>query len=172
MIKPRTGLQQHSELQRKTPLRRTEFKRGGALPVKPRKTGLKPDRPSGEQKRCMALLPVRSGGVCETQVPGACRGRAEVPSHRKRRSQSSKAEKWSPTNVLHNCAPCEDHLTDKGATPAVRSKGWTVHPSLDPAAVPVLRRGVYVWLHEDGTYTECDLSELAAWVLQTTGEVA
>lgn len=163
-MKQRKPLQSHTELQRKTPLRRTGVKRGGALPVKPRKTVLKSGRPSVEQKRCMALLPVRSGGVCETQVPGACRGSAGVPSHRKRRSQSSKAEKWSPTNVLHNCPPCEDHLTDKGATPAVRSKGWTVHPSVDPASVPVLRRGVYVWLHEDGTYTECDLAEILAWI--------
>lgn len=165
MIKRRTSLQSHTELQRKTPLRRT-----GWLPVKPRKATLKrgPGRKSAEEKRGREAVEARGGGVCEIQVPGVCLGAAEVFSHRKRKSQSSKAEKWSPTNGLAGCGSgttgCEGHLTARGSTADVRSKGWTVHPSLNPSAVPVLRRGVYVWLYEDGSLTECDLAEIAAWI--------
>jgi hypothetical protein len=154
-MKRRKGLQRRSELQRTTPLRRTALKSSG--PVKPRKPAK-----SREEKVARLALPKRSGGLCETQVPEACTGRATVVSHRKRRSQSSRAEKWSLTNLLHSCLPCEMHLTDHGSDSSVWAAGWTVHSSVDPASVPAFRRGQYVWLLPDGSFEPVDLTGLAA----------
>lgn len=181
MLTRRKGLDQRTELKRATPLRRTGWKRGGALPVKPRKTGLssRPASKSPAEEWLRRLLPVRSGGLCEVGVPGVCTGRAQVCSHRKRRSQSRKrdqpdepAEMWSAANCMAGCLACERHLTDYGATPTVRASGWTVPRGKDPRRVPVLRRGVRVWLTEGGGMEPCTDAEWAAWALETTGEVA
>lgn len=137
------------------------MKRTGIRRATPLKTGRKQH---ATEKQCRRLLPIRSGGVCEVQIPGVCTSTAQVPSHRKRRSQSSKAEIWSPTNVLHNCLPCELHLTEFGATSRVRSFGWTVHPTVAPAAVPVLRRDVWVWLTPSGDVVPLEFKELEEWV--------
>src|SRR5262245_43993152 len=97
-------------------------------------------------------MEIRSAGLCEIQMPGICTRRAVLCGHRKRRSQSSLSEKWSPTNVLNDCPECERYLTDHGSEVLVRSWGWTVHPSHKPAEVPVYRNGVWVWLLEDGGF--------------------
>lgn len=132
------------------------MKRGG--PIKAKR------RVSAVERNARELLAKRSNGVCETQAPGHCTGIAKVWSHRKRRSQSSKAEMWAVTNGLHSCLQCEWYLTDHGSDSKVRSLGWTVHPSVDPARVPVWRRGKYVWLTPDGGVEPLDLIELAEWV--------
>src|SRR6185436_5478357 len=159
-MKPRRPMPQRS-----VPMKRSELKHGGSQlkssgPVKARKAG----RPSREEAAGRDLLAARSGGGCEVHVPGNCTGRAQVWSHRKRRSQSSKAEMWSLTNGLAGCGPCELYLTDHGSDPMVRANGWTVHPSVDPAAVPVLRRGQWVWLTDAGEAIPCDLAEIATWI--------
>lgn len=150
---------------RTVPMKRSKLKRGGSQlksggPVKARKAG----RPSREESEARDLLAARGGGVCEVWVPGHCAGRAQVWSHRKRRSQSGKAEMWSLTNGLAGCGPCELYLTDHGSDPMVRGYGWTVHPSVDPAAVPVLRRGEWTWLTEAGEAIPCDLAEIATGI--------
>lgn len=119
---------------------------------------------SADERRARALLRARSGGSCEIRITDVCTGQAQVWSHRKRRSQSSKAEMWSLTNGLHSCRSCEAHLTDYGSDAKVRSHGWTVHPTLDPARVPALRRGVLTWLYPDGSFEPCDLTEIAEWI--------
>lgn len=152
MIKRRTYLQRHTPLAR-VPMKPTQG------PVKMRR------QPQTKAERVMRdKLKDRSGGVCETQVPNHCTGRAEVCSHRKRRSQSSRAEKWSLANVLHSCLPCEQYLTEHGGTSRCWSYGWTLHPSLDPERIPVWRRGEWVWLRDDGGVVPLDLAELATWV--------
>ena len=175
-MKPRKRLQQKTELKRKTPLQRTELKRTGdsfnsgirnsSGPVKRRKAVLPrhPGPQSPEERAGRDLLKQRSGGRCEVGVPGVCIGVGVVWSHRKRRSQSGKAEKWCVTNGLWGCGLCELHLTEFGATARVRSLGWTVHPSVDPARVPVWRRGQYVWLTPDGGFEPLDMTEIAEWI--------
>lgn len=108
-------------------------------------------------------MEIRSGGLCEVQVPGVCTRRAVFCGHRKRRGQSGNAEKWSPTNVLHDCPPCERYLTDHGSDPHVRHYGWTVHPTRTPAEVPVYRNGVWVWLTEDGGFELLTPGEIEEW---------
>jgi len=136
-----------------------------------RRTALKPRRspgPRSAEKYGRGLVSARSDGVCEIQVPGVCLGAASVFSHRKRRSQSSPAEKWSAVNGLAGCGSgttgCEGYLTAHGSDPKVRANGWTVHPSVDPGRVPVKRRGVFVWLSESGDFDPCDLTEIAEWI--------
>lgn len=131
-----------TELKRHTPLRSTTSISNG--PVKPRKPGPMPK----DEKRCRKLLPIRSGGVCETRVPGHCFGRAAVVSHRKRRSQSESGEKWSLTNVLHSCLPCELYLTEFGARTEVRKNGWTLPSTVDPSEALVLRRHLWTVLFD------------------------
>lgn len=144
---------QRTEIRRITPLDRTEFKRTGSSfkSGRPNVSGpVKARRPqSRAEKLTRSQLPERSGGTCEIQAPGWCWGLASVASHRKRRSQSGKAEKWCLTNLLHGCVGCERLLTAHGSNPAIRDLGWTVHPSDDPALIPVLLRGVSTWLYPD-----------------------
>lgn len=155
-----------TEIQRKTPIKRTGTPRSSG-PVKPRRKALLPRHPgpqSAEEKAGRVLLKKRSGGRCETEVPGVCIGRAAVWSHRKRRSQSSKAEKWCVTNSLNSCGPCELYLTAHDTEAHVRANGWTVPSTVDPARVPVMRRGIYVWLSPSGDFEPLDFQELAEWV--------
>lgn len=137
-------------------IRRTRLRRS-AKPLRSR-------RPSKAEAECRQLMEIRSAGLCEVQVPGICTRRAALCGHRKRRAQSSRAEKWSVTNVLNDCPECERYLTDYGGDARTRSYGWTVHPSVDPAAVPVFRNGVWVWLLESGSFQLLDLMEIAEWV--------
>lgn len=190
-MKPRKALPRRTELRSTTTLKRAELKRSAVPlqsrariesgPVKARRSG----RQSAEEKALRLLLPKRSGGVCETQVPGECTGRGQVVSHRLRRTQSCKAAKWSAVNTLHSCLPCEMYLTDNGGNAKAQSFGWTVSakkanvvarqfaaafgPDADPivfalSRIPVYRRGVYVWLTEGGGVIELDLMEVAEWV--------
>lgn len=157
-----------TELQRGTPLQRTGIKRSSG-PVKPRKPAVLKRHPgpqSAEEKAGRKLMGKRSGGRCEVAVPGVCIGFAAVWSHRKRRGQSGKAEKWCVSNGLHGCGPCELYLTDHGSDPKVRSQGWTIYPSprIKPHRVPAWRWGEYVWLTPLGRAVPLDFSELAEWI--------
>lgn len=139
-MKPRKPMKR-TEIKRSTPLKRTAMPWSSG-PVKPRKPAVlkrHPGRQSPEEKAGRDVLKERSGGRCEVAVPGVCIGIGVVWSHRKRRSQSSKAEKWCITNGLHGCGPCELYLTAYGSDPHVRAHGWTVHPTDDPALIPVTR---------------------------------
>lgn len=155
-MKPRKPMKR-SEIHRVTPIRRTGMPRSG--PVKPRRQTVSP-----AERQARKDMKTRSEGRCEIQVPDVCLGPGMVWSHRKRRSQSNLAEMWALSNGLHGCAFCEQYLTDNDTSARVRSFGWTVHSTLDPAAVPVFRCGEFVWLRDNGALIPLDLQEIAMWV--------
>lgn len=84
----------------------------------------------------------RSNGVCER----CDKARATDMHHRKNRSQSGK---WHPSNIMHLCALCHVEIT---AEPAMsRKNGWAVPSTFNPATQPVLYRGEWAVLGEDGS---------------------
>lgn len=111
-------------------------------PVKRRKPG-----PSVAEKHGRDVVYPRSGGWCEIQLAGVCAGRACQWHHRLNRSQGGT---WAASNGLHVCVPCHVYVTD-GARAEAKAKGWAVAPGITPpAAVPVLRRGQWVLLDDEG----------------------
>lgn len=88
--------------------------------------------------------------ACEVMVPGVCGGLAENWHHRQLRSQGGE---YVVANGLGACMDCHDYL--HGHTAESYDNGWIVHWWDDPAVEPVLRRGRWVWLNEDGTVIEC-----------------
>lgn len=101
------------------------------------------------------LVGKRSGGTCERcgSAPAA------EWHHRKYRSQGGK---WHVTNGLHLCSPCHRHVTENPAESYAH--GWSVRSTVDPARVPVKRRGIYVWLSPSGDFEPLDFQELAEWI--------
>lgn len=65
--------------------------------------------------------------------------------HRKNRSQSGK---WHPANIVHLCALCHVEIT---AHPTdSQNTGFTVLSHQDPAEIPVLYRGAWVFVDDRG----------------------
>lgn len=136
-------------LERKTELRRTgRLKSSGPVKAK---------RPTRTKAEALARLVVRSrsGGRCELD----CAEQATEWHHRRFRSQGGA---WSADNGLQLCSQHHQWITEHPA--ASYAVGWAVRSTVDPAAMPVLRRGVWVWLTEGGGVIELDLMELAEWV--------
>lgn len=114
-------------------------------PVKRRKPGQ-----SAEEKHGRDVVYPRAGGWCEIQLAGVCAGRAAQWHHRLNRSQGGT---WAASNGLHVCVPCHAYVTD-GERAEAKEKGWAVAPGITPPAeVPVLRRGVWVLLDDEGGVT-------------------
>lgn len=108
----------------------------------------KPGQAAAE-KRGRDLVYPRSGGWCEIQLAGVCAGRACQWHHRLNRSQGGT---WAASNGLHVCVPCHVYVTD-GERAEAKAKGWAVAPGITPpAAVPVLRRGQWVLLDDEGGF--------------------
>lgn len=108
----------------------------------------------GSQSEGRTLVYARSGRVCEIQVEDVCTGRASQWHHRKDRTQGGT---WHASNGLDVCPPCHRFVTeDRGD--ATKGPGWAVEPWRDPLAVPVLRRGLWVWLDNDGGFTAVGVS--------------
>ena len=59
-------------------------------------------------------------------------------------------------NCLLLCPPCHRDV-ESDRVDALRW-GWLVRQGCDPAQVPVLRRGAWVWLHGDGNVSKDDPS--------------
>lgn len=160
-----------------TPLKRTELKRGTSQlkrspmprgsagpspsdgptppngPVKRRKPGQ-----SAAEKHGRDVVYPRAGGWCEIQLAGVCAGRAAQWHHRLNRSQGGT---WAPSNGLHVCVPCHAYVTD-GERAEAKAKGWAVAPGVTPPAeVPVLRRGEWVLLDDEGGITPVELGGAA-----------
>lgn len=110
------------------------------------------DRPNakvdrGSQKLGRDFVYARSGGLCEIRLAEICTGRASEWHHRLNKGQGGR---WDASNGLHLCAACHDFVTNRGRAEA-KAKGWAVAPGITPPIdVPVLRRGVLVYLDDKG----------------------
>ena len=125
-------LRRRSPMRRATELTRTAIKQ-------------RVKRKSPEELLARQIVPIRSGGWCETDGVSP----ASDLHLRQRRSQGGD---WSPSNILHICRHCHDIIT-RTITPKSRG-GWVVSGYEDPADVPVLlyRHG-WVLLRADGSIT-------------------
>ena len=88
---------------------------------------------------------------CEFMIPGVCNYMGEQLHHRQLRSQGGQ---HTVTCLVYICSDC--HGAVHGLGKESYDNGWLVHGWDDPADEPVLRRGQWVWLHEDGTMTEME----------------
>lgn len=93
----------------------------------------------------------RSDGACEV-----CGNRpGQSVHHRKNRSQGGI---WEPANNVHLCGDgvlgCHGFITMHPTTSY--QNGWLVRHEFTPAEVPVLYRGRWVLLDDDGNATEVE----------------
>lgn len=98
--------------------------------------------------------------VCEVGLP-RCAELSEVkldPHHRRKQSQCGP---WEVANLLAACRWCHDVITDTRARYYI--EGWLVKSYQDPRKVPVLRRGVRVWLAADGRFRPLTEGEIQEW---------
>lgn len=95
----------------------------------------------GSQSLGRKLVYARSGGLCEA----GCGGQGQEWHHRKARSLGGR---WDASNGMHVCRPCHawigDHAIEAGGN------GWYLGAREDPAAVPMLRFGVRVYVDNEG----------------------
>lgn len=93
-----------------------------------------------------AVVNERSGGVCE--VCGA--ERAWDKHHRHPRKSGGTRREWIglPSNCLDVCR--SDHNLIESRRQLARVMGWLVPEGHDPADVPVLYRGRWLFLGSDG----------------------
>jgi hypothetical protein len=94
----------------------------------------------------------RSNGDCEIRIPGVCTGRGTEWHHRRFRSQGGP---WAPSNGLHLCGSCHQEVTD--VRPEHDVNGWWVKSHEDWTSKPVLRRGEWVLLDDNGNYADFTL---------------
>lgn len=90
-------------------------------------------------------------GACEVTIPGVCSGMGEHIHHRQLRSQGGE---HAVANCIFICS--DDHTYIHGHPAESYRNGWIVHGFDYPEDEPVLRRGRWVLLHEDGTMTEVE----------------
>lgn len=88
---------------------------------------------------------------CEFMIPGVCNYMGEQLHHRLLRSQGGQ---HTVTCLVYICSDCHDAVHGLGKESY--ENGWLVHGWDDPEDEPVLRRGRWVLLHEDGTMTEVE----------------
>lgn len=137
----RSGLSRRTGLRRSTPLRRTALRRSSPrekLPVDAR-----------------AAVAERSGGICEAGVrwKSVCVGSASQVHHRvglgmggAHRSARVKADRLS--SLMHLCGPCHAWIT--GEPTRAELNGWILPRGSDSSSEPVWRRGVLVYLDDEG----------------------
>lgn len=92
--------------------------------------------------------------VCE--VMAVCQGvKAEAAHHRRPRGSGGSRRKDTnqPANSLAVCG--DDHLYIETHREEALRYGWLVLQCETPADIPVLRRGVFVLLDNDGGYVRC-----------------
>jgi cytochrome c553 len=156
---------------RHTPLtHRTPLARSAALAPKHTREPVKPRRrpSSGVPVKVRDALRERSGGVCELTAPG-CTGQATDFAHRKkvaaggRKGAAARADHVL-SNALAACRSCHQNCHE--APPAAYWRGWMLHENEDPTVVPVLYRGCWSLLSNDGTVlpstkTTADIAEEA-----------
>lgn len=104
----------------------------------------------GSQSEGRTLVYARSGRQCEIAVPELCMGRASQWHHRKDRQQGGT---WHASNGLDACPPCHLHVTS-GERAEAKRFGWAVEPWREPCEVPVFRRGEWVYLDDEGFWSD------------------
>jgi hypothetical protein len=148
-------------LARRTPLART-----ASAPKHTRTARPKPHRSAGIPPQVRAALKARSGGECEIRAPG-CDIRATEASHRKPtgmggRRGTAAVRHHVLSNLLHACSGCH-HVHVHGYPGHAYWQGWALRENDDPTVMPVLYRGCWSLLANDGTVTRTD---------KTTADVA
>lgn len=105
---------------------------------------------TGFSKRVREVITERAGGCCERC--GRQTWDMQVHHRRARGMGSTKrAETNQPANGVLVCGDC--HRWIESNRTAALSDGWLVTQCDTPASVPVFRRGVSVWLNDDGSLT-------------------
>lgn len=99
------------------------------------------------EKQCRALVNERAEGCCEF-----CGLYGTTLDHRKPRSQGGL---WEPSNIFALCGHgTTGHHGWKEHNPKdAAEKGLRVWSYQNPAEVAVLRRGIWVYLDDEGGYT-------------------
>lgn len=114
----------------------------------------KPSRPEGFPAKVKAIVESRSGGGCELDQ---C-GRADVYHHRRPRGLGGSSLSWvnRPANALHVADAC--HLRIEANRTRSYVNGWLVslHGDKMSTDVPVLYRGQWVLLRDDGSVKPLD----------------
>lgn len=97
-----------------------------------------------------AILTERSNGVCEV----CDAARAWDAHHRRPRGMGGtrRADSATPAAGLHVCRACHNLL--ESHRDLAKLLGWLVPSTGSPAATPVLRRGQWVLLDDDGGITQ------------------
>lgn len=134
----------------------SQLKRTGRLQSKGligRGNAIKPVRPRYDptEKAARSGTRERSGGWCELQIVGVCLGRAGNYQHRVNRSQLGKYATGSGLDVCGSgTTGCHGYIH---AHPAESYRnGWSVESWADPLTRPVLRRGEWVLLDDEGGF--------------------
>lgn len=137
----RTGLSRGDK-----PLARSALP-AGRPPIKPKRRPV-----TNAERTAREVVRLRSGGTCEA----VCSAPASDWHHRRNRSQ---AGEWSAPNGMHLCRGHHGWVTDHPAEG--RRLGWAVRSHEDPARVPCLRRGEWVWLLPGGGVEPLSAAEVA-----------
>lgn len=105
---------------------------------------------TGFPPHIIELIDARAENLCE----GCGHNWIHEHHHRAPRGAggtSNPMRNW-PSNCLALCRDC--HRMAESYRNVAKVLGWIIPKSVDHSATePVLRRGVWVWLSDDGTYT-------------------
>lgn len=106
-------------------------------------------RYTGFPPEIKATIRSRAQNLCEIcgQHTSDC-----VAHHRRPRGMggTNRADTNVVSNGLWLCGAC--HLRVESHRQLAYENGWLVRQSADPALIPVLRRGVFVLLQDDGSF--------------------
>lgn len=106
------------------------------------------------ESRARRLVRARSQGLCEIAIPDLCAHLATDWCHRRNRSQGGR---WLASHGLHGCRPCHRATTNTdGRRAEYEANGWVLRRHQDPASTPVLIRGRFVLLDDNGGYLPAD----------------
>lgn len=142
-LRSSTTLARHTRLEHAGALKRSaELRR--ATPADPKR------RDTGPARAVRELVAARSGGWCEAT---SCDRRARHIHHRRPRrlGGSKRADTNRPSNLVHLCP--EHHAAVESFRRCAYALGLLLRDGTDPAAEPILRRGAWVLLTDDGTVT-------------------
>jgi len=105
-------------------------------------------RPQGFTPATRELVNARSGWKCER-----CGKRGDMQYHH-RRARGMGSTKRPESNLAANCLHLDSacHAEIESRRAVAYENGWLVRQQEAPTDVPVLRRGVWVLLDNDGGY--------------------